>query len=113
MATTVITITDANEVLQVEDNDLQIVVPGVQGPPGPPGASSDTAYGFEEQRFSLLGNQTVFTLSYSPRAGSLQMYLNGIHEPASQFSLSGMTVTVTGFTPTTGDIVDFYYQRSL
>ena len=85
--------------------------PGPQGPVGPAGApGSGTSVPWHEDVFTLGGNQTVFVLSTTPAANTVSMYVNGLRQTNDNFVVAGSSVTVTGFTPTTGDRVTFMFQ---
>lgn len=72
-------------------------------------SNDGSATNFSES-FMLGGNQTVFTLSHTPVSNSLHMYVNGLLQLSSNYSISGATITVTGFTPTTNDEIAFSYR---
>lgn len=85
--------------------------PGPQGPVGPAGApGSGTSVPWHEDVFTLGGNQTVFVLSTTPAANTVSMYVNGLRQTNDNFTVAGSTVTVTGFVPGGGDVLEFVYQ---
>lgn len=107
-----VTSTGETVVLNITHSEIleggSIGPPGPAGPQGPPGTG--TAVPWQEDVFSLGGNQTVFTLSSTPAASTISLFINGLRQTNDNFSVVGTTLTVTGFTPTTGDTVDIVYQ---
>lgn len=97
------------EIIEEVVEITEIAQQGPPGPAGPAGSSSDNPW-TEDPFLSLAGNQTIFILGDTPRTGTLQMYVNGLRQHNLNFSTIGSTVTVAGFTPTTGDDVSFVYQ---
>lgn len=109
-----ITVEDTDQKIVVVEERVEILSVGVMGPPGPagePGASANDPW--HEDVFSLSGNQTVFVLAEAPRTGTTRMFVNGLYQASSNFSVLDDTVTVTGFTPTTDDEVSFVYQAEV
>jgi hypothetical protein len=103
---------DALDVI-VLGNGVALTQVGIPGPPGQNGQDGQDAIGnrtFEEAVFAVVTNQAVFTLLATPIVDTLDMFVNGLRQARSNFSFIGSTVTVSGFTPTTGDEVTFTYQ---
>ncbi len=59
--------------------------------------------------FQLSANQTNFTLTHSPIPNSVILSINGLLQDKINFNVSGTAVNITGFTPTTDDMVMFHY----
>ena len=95
-------------VLDAPEEVTVIIREALQGIPGPPGIGSSSPW--NEEEFLLSGNQTIFVLAAPPATGTVSMYVNGLLQGRSNFTIVGATITVTGFTPTTGDTVTFLYQ---
>jgi len=57
------------------------------------------------QKFTATVGQTVFQLSGTPRAGSLEVFRNGVAFGADEFSVTGSTLTLNGGVDA-GDIID-------
>lgn len=95
----------------IADGGTQITLTssGVQGPAGPPGSGASLPW--VEDHFVLNADQTVFPLSQTPFAGSMSLFVNGLRQSKNTFTVAGMAVAVTGFVPTSGDVVDFSYQQ--
>lgn len=59
-------------------------------------------------------NQTSFTLSQTPKVGSVLMFINGVmQKPTVDYTVSGSTVTYTAadYAIATTDVVHFAYDR--
>jgi hypothetical protein len=94
----------------VSSPKVQIVTAGKVGPPGPPGTNADGTFEWVTQSFTPEASQREFTLSFTPRAGSVSVYLNGLSERF--WSLSGLNVTLED--PTlVSDSVMISYQKEI
>lgn len=64
------------------------------------------------EQYTAMAGQTIFPLAHTPRAGTLALYRNGLHQYSpADYSLSGGTVTFTsGSQVTAGDTIGADYQ---
>lgn len=108
---TQVTIRSSGQTLVVPlSRKVEIVTPGKVGPSGPQGASAEGAFEWVTQTFQLAAPQQEFELDFTPRAGSVFVYLNGLLE---QFwSLMDATVTLDD-SAVTGDTVVITYQKEI
>lgn len=88
--------------------------PGIQGPvgpQGPPGPSGDAVFGFETINITISNLSNVsHVLPHIPRSGTLKLFLNGLMENQSSFSLSGNVVNFSTLELGMGDLLTFDYQ---
>jgi hypothetical protein len=93
----------------VRPTTARVVVryPGPQGIPGPPGTGIGTR---AQDVHTLLAPQTVYTLAHVPIVGSVDLFLNGLQEPHTAFTVVGTTATITAFTPLTADTILWQYE---
>jgi hypothetical protein len=80
---------DSAEIIVIHEA-IEIVEVGIIGPPGRPGESADGSW--VTQTFALGATQQEFTLDFTPRAGSVFVYLNGLLERF--WTLDGVTLTL-------------------
>jgi len=92
----------------IEKKHVQVVVRGAVGPSGPAGESADGSFTWITQTVSLTEPQQDFTLEFTPRVGSVFVYLNGLLERF--WSLTGLVVTLED-SALAGDIVVVSYQK--
>ena len=79
---------------------------GSQGPPGEPGGTS----AFDETDIPSIV-PTEFELAHSPTGQSLRVFVNGLLQHSSSYSLSGATVTLlSDLSLMPGDRLSFAYN---
>ena len=95
----------------------EILSQGIMGPPGPVGPAGATgppgtgsSVPWQEDVFTLSGDQTVFMLSSLPATQTVALFVNGLRQTGDNFTVLGSSVIVTGFVPSTDDVVDIFYQ---
>lgn len=91
----------------------QFPVPGPQGPPGPPGPKGDPGPAGGEaalvQGYSFSAPTSDLVLPLVPNPASVRLYINGLLEPPSSYSLSGTALHFpSGFYP--DDEVRVYFN---
>lgn len=65
---------------------------------------------YYEDVFSLSAAQSVFTLNHNPVINSVKLYVNGMLQRSSNYTVFGQTLTVTGFSLVSGDVVVITYE---
>lgn len=80
------------------------------GEPGPSGADADGAFIWTTQVFNLVASQQEFELDFTPREGSLFVYLNGLLE---RFWSLVNTTLVLDDSAVTGDSIVISYQKEI
>lgn len=87
---------------------VYVVTVGKVGPSGPAGADADTSFEWATQTLNLVAPQQEFELDFTPRAGSVFVYLNGLLERF--WNLTGTTVALDE-PAITGDVLVISYQK--
>lgn len=86
--------------------------PGLQGPqgnPGPPGNGSTA----EQTEAALIHGTQTMTLAFLPVAGTISLYINGLRQFASSFSVVNNIITMPAdLNINAGDFVTIEYQHN-
>ena len=109
--------TSTGETVRHEIVRTEILSQGINGSPGPVGPAGATGppgtgslVPWQENAFTLSGNQTVFVLSTTPATQTVALFVNGLRQTGDNFTVVGSTVTITGFVPGADDVVDIFFQ---
>lgn len=65
---------------------------------------------FTQDVFNLNADTTAFTLSSTPISNSVRLFINGLLQKKTSFSVTGMTLNVLDFVPTNLDEVLIEYN---
>lgn len=89
---------------------VETVTPGKVGPSGPAGENADATFEWATQTFNLGASQQEFELDFTPRTGSVFVYLNGLYEHF--WHLVDTTLTLDD-SALTGDVIVITYQKEI
>jgi hypothetical protein len=91
----VIEVEDEPSIIVVEETGVSIVSVAEQGPPGPPGASGSGVPYSEELTIGLVV-PTTHVLTHIPMANSIALFINGLRQSSTSFSVASQTVNLPG-----------------
>lgn len=83
---------------------------GIEGPPGPPGSVSLEGFPTDHEYTALVNGVQSFTLENPAFPNGFKLFVNGLRQSASAYSVSGSTVELPdSLNILTNDLIIFEY----